>query len=182
MRKWGRGEDDSPVKHTGDAEVVKSMGHSTTLPKDTTDRNVIESFVLLLAEKVGARLRRGRFLGRTVTTTVRYSDFQTVSKSQTIAEPVDDGLVVSQIALKILDQLRPTRPIRLLGVSVSNLIPATVSPFLLETLEKGRLLTEAMDEVNGKYGRGTLRRAKVMDAEKFGVLEAPIPPSMHSFS
>ncbi len=105
-----------------------------------------------------------------------------MAKSHTIDEAADDGLLISQIALKIIDQIRPTRPIRLLGVSVSNLLPATSTPFLLEYLEKGRCVGRVMDEVNERYGRGSLRRAKVMGAEKFGILESPIPPTMHTLS
>lgn len=182
LKKSAQGEDDSPVKNSGEEDDAKSIGHSITLPADTTDRKVIESFILLLAEKVGTRLRKGKLLGRTITTTVRYSDFKTASKSHSVDEPVDDGLAISRIALKIFDQMRAHRPIRLLGVTVSNLAAADSAPFLFESLEKGRKVARAMDEINAKFGKGKIRRAKVLEAEKFGVLGSLPPPQKPRFS
>jgi DNA polymerase-4 len=182
LRQSAQGEDDSPVKNSGEQDDAKSVGHSTTLPADTADRKVIESFILLLAEKVGIRLRKGRLLGRTITTTVRYSDFTTASKSHSVIEPVDDGLAISRIALKIFDQMDEGRPVRLLGVTVSNLAPADGAQFLFESLEKGRKVSRAMDEINEKFGKGKIRRAKVLEAEKFGVLESLPSPQKPRFS
>jgi len=182
LKKSGQGEDDSPVKNTGEEEEAKSIGHSTTMPADTTDRKVIESFILLLSEKVAVRLRKGKLLGRTITTTVRFDDFETISKSHTVAEPTDDGLAISQAALQIFDKMHANRPIRLLGVTVSNLAPADGSQFLLESFEKGRKVSRAMDEINAKFGKGKIRRAKVLEAEKFGVLESLPPPQKTRFS
>ena len=182
LKKWSRGEDDAPVKNSGAEDDAKSVGHSATLPENTTDRKVVEAFLLLLAEKVGVRLRRGKHLGRTITATVRFSDFKTVSKSRTVDEPVDDGLAISRIALTLFDELRANRPIRLLGVAVSGLAPADGAPLLFDSLEKGRKVARAMDEINAKFGDGKIRRAKVLEAEKFGVLESLPPPRKPRFS
>jgi len=182
LKQSAQGEDASPVKEVGEEDDAKSVGHSTTLPADTTDRKVIESFILLLAEKVGIRLRKGRLLGRTITTTIRYSDFKTASRSHSVTDPVDDGLAISRAALKIFDQMNEGRPIRLLGVTVSNLAPADGAQFLFESLEKGRKVARAMDAINEKFGKGKIRRAKVMAAEKFGVLGELPPPQKPRFS
>jgi DNA polymerase-4 len=182
LKSSAQGEDDSLVKNSGEEDNAKSIGHSTTLPADTMERKVIESFILLLAEKVGARLRKGKLLGRTVTTTVRYNDFKTVSKSHTVDEPMDDGLAISRVALKIFDQMQASRPIRLLGVTVSGLVPADNAPFLFDSLGKGSKVAHAMDEINEKFGKGKIRRAKVLEAEKFGVLGSLPPPQKPRFS
>jgi hypothetical protein len=60
-----------------------------------------------------------------------------------------------------------------LGVTVSNLVCADGAPFLLESLERGRKAARAMDEINERFGKGTIRRAKVLEAERFGAREAP---------
>ncbi|HAH08266.1 MAG TPA: DNA polymerase IV [Elusimicrobia bacterium] len=173
MRRWGRGEDESPVRRSTELEAVKSVGHSTTLPQDTSDPEVVRSFMLLLAEKVGVRLRRGGLMGRTVSASCRYDDFRGFSKSRTLDEPLCDGPALCGVALDILHEMRPERPLRQLGVCVSSLVLQESPPFLLEHLEKGRLAAQAMDEVNEEFGRGTLKRAGVLEAERFGVLEAP---------
>lgn len=177
MRNWCSGRDDSPVRRVGESEPVKSVGHSTTLPSNTEDPTIIEAFFLMLSEKVAARLRRGGFMGRTVTATARTDDFKTVSRSLTLAEPRADGFEIYRVALGIFrERLKPQRPVRLLGVSVSQLVPADGAAFLLEHLERTRRLAGAMDEVNAKYGAGTLRRAQTLRVERFGQLEPPIPP------
>lgn len=177
MRNWSRGQDDSPVRSSGEAEPVKSVGHSTTLPRNTEDPKIIEAFFLMLSDKVAARLRRGGFMGRTITATARTDDFKTVSRSVTLSEPHADGSEIYRVAMEIFStRLRPSRPVRLLGVSVSRLVSADGASFLLECLEKTRRLTGVLDEVNAKYGARTLRRAQVLQAERFGFLEPPIPP------
>lgn len=177
MRNWCRGQDDSPVRSSGESEPVKSVGHSTTLPRNTEDPEIIAAFFLMLSDKVAARLRRGGFMGRTVTATARTDDFKTVSRSVTLSEPHADGSEIYRVAMDIFNKrLRPCRPVRLLGVSVSQLVSTEGAFFLLECLEKTRRLTGVLDEVNAKYGARALRRAQVLQAERFGFLEPPIPP------
>ncbi|MFH2204356.1 MAG: DNA polymerase IV [Elusimicrobiota bacterium] len=180
MGRWGRGEDDRPVVRADEDEAVKSVGHSTTLPRDTVDPKIIYAFLLLLAEKVGVRLRRAGLKGRTVTLTIRDADFHTRSMSRTVGEHLADGPAIAQTARRTLRDLWAGEPLRLLGIGVSKLIAHADQAYLLGGLEKERRLVRAMDAINEKYGRRTLRRAAVLDAEDFGVLEPPIPPQMRA--
>lgn len=178
LGRWGRGEDDAPVRCTDAEEEIKSVGHSTTLPGDTEDPELIASYMLLLSEKVAARLRRHGRAGRTVSATVRTDDFVTLTRSRTLGEPLCDGPALCRVALSILAEVAVARPVRLLGVCVSGLERFEEAPYLLERLERGRCAARAMDEVNSVFGKRTVRRAAELAAERFGLLEPPIPPRM----
>ena len=55
---------------------------------------------------------------------MRLDDFSTVTRARTLPEPTHDGDVVSAIALRLLDEYAPPRPVRLLGVRVAGLLAA----------------------------------------------------------
>jgi DNA polymerase-4 len=110
------GEDDREVHSSRER---KSVGAEDTFSKDIVDLDSLRSEILVLSERVWKRLR-GIF-GRTVTLKVTYADFEKITRSQTpkkIPETIDE---IVQIVLVLLNQTEAgSRPIRLLGVSVSN--------------------------------------------------------------
>ena len=69
--RYANGLDDSPVRKAGQAEEVKTVGNSTTLPRDVTSEEEIRRTLLELAESVGARLRRMGLKAGEVQITVR---------------------------------------------------------------------------------------------------------------
>ena len=182
LKRMGQGKDDTPVKKSDVAETVKSVGHSTTFPRDSSDTLLLQSYLLLLCEKIAFRLRQGRLLARTITLVVRYKDFETFSRQESIRTHTDDGYDIYLSAFKILQTFRPfPHPVRLLGVSCSELAANHWQEYLLEALTRKRTLNHLCDGLNKKYGRKSIRPASLIIAEKFGVLEAPIPPTIHRF-
>ena len=106
---------------TGDEP--KSVGKEITLSADSTDRRQLRIMVRTLSYKV-ARLLLGRgLLGRTVTVKLRFGDFHTVTRSQSLPEPVPDGGRLGEIALELAEKGGMYQhPIRLVGVTVSNFL------------------------------------------------------------
>jgi DNA polymerase-4 len=153
-----RGIDDDPVVSLAEqeAEESKSMGHSMTLEQDCSDRTMIERHLLQLSEKVGQRLRRGRYRGRTVTLTLRYTDFHTFSKQRRLQHTVNHGLDIYAAAVGLLRELPLQQAIRLVGVSVSGLERnALQMPLFTEERKRG-FIAEAMDDINDRYGHFTV--------------------------
>ena len=148
----GQGRDDSPVVPDEEAEEVKSVGHSTTLDKDLTERDDIRMYLLQLSEMVGRRARRYQVAGKTVTLTVRYQDFTTFSRQESRTIHTNNSEEIYQAALKILDGIDLVQPIRLLGVKISNLRQHTEQLPLFPAERKKALLASAMDQVNNKFG------------------------------
>lgn len=181
LKRMGQGKDDSPVKKHTEEELVKSVGHSMTFPHDTEELELIQSYLLLLCEKVAARIRKGGFQGKTISLYIRYTDFTGFSRQKTMSEECDDGYEIYKTALGILELTKPfAQAIRLLGVSVSSLIFNPWQEYLFEAMKNRRMINQMIDHLNKKFGAFTLKPASLIYAEKEGILAAPIPPSLRS--
>lgn len=181
LKRLGQGKDNSPVKKLTDAEQVKSVGHSTTFPRDTDNPEILKSYLLWLSEKVARRLRKGGYCGSTVSLTIRYNDFATFSRQQSRKELTDDGREIYQTAWRIFEErvLPLDQPVRLLGVSVSSLLPHPWQEYLFAAMARREKLNAVTDQINAKFGSFTLEPASLILAERFGILDAPIPPYQH---
>ncbi|MGH9035933.1 MAG: Y-family DNA polymerase, partial [Acidimicrobiia bacterium] len=117
---WNR--DDRPVEP--DRET-KSIGAEETFPKDVYDPEFLRAEAGRLAERVGSRLREHGMAGRTVTIKVRYPDFRTITRSTTVAEPTSAAADIARQAVDLLGKVEVHLGVRLLGVSVHNLVAGT---------------------------------------------------------
>ncbi|MFH1334902.1 MAG: hypothetical protein ABII96_00135 [Candidatus Zixiibacteriota bacterium] len=140
----------------------KSMGHSRTLPEDIDDPRQIASILLSLSSMVTRRLRKGGFKGRTVTLRLRYSDFFSLTRSETIPRPTDSEHVIFKVAPKLaLGLVSGIRKVRLLGVSVSQLKreEESLQTFLplIEYRDKREEVYSAMDKIRDKFGEESVR-------------------------
>lgn len=160
LKRMGQGIDHSPVLAADFSDQVKSMGHSYTLLHAAQNRGELFRYLLWLSEKVARRLRRRDYEGRVVHVTIRFSDFQTLARQHNFSFYMNEGMQIFGAAKQIFSQIdKPSRPVRLLGVSVSDLRPSNQGKWLFEEFEKRRLLTRALDAINDKYGEFTLRPA-----------------------
>jgi DNA polymerase-4 len=119
LRRLADGVDDRPVVPD---RVVKSSGSENTFATDLTDPVEIRRAIDEMARDAAAWLSRRSLLCRTVTIKVRYSDFTTITRSDTRL-PSMEADALSARAVALLDRTEAgTRPVRLLGVSVHNLV------------------------------------------------------------
>ncbi len=164
----GRGIDSSPVLSTDQETVVKTVGHSMTLQHDVSARDDIARFLLQLSEMVGRRARRYGVTGKTVTLTVRHTDFSTFSRQQIQPLLISRSEEIYHAALRILDGLLLTEPIRLLGVRLSNLqYRDRQLPLLLEERRREQL-SESLDQVNDRYGEFTVMSGHLLSIKGKG--------------
>jgi DNA polymerase-4 len=108
---------------TADTEA-KSVSVEQTFERDLITDDGIEAELLRQCERVGSRLRRAGLAGRTVTLKVRYPDFTTVTRSQSLDSPVDVAHDLFTVVRALLARAGVGGPVRLLGVGVSALEPA----------------------------------------------------------
>jgi DNA polymerase-4 len=113
-----RAEDDRAV--VADREA-KSVSHEETFERDLTDLAVLNAEIDSMASRVGARLRKTGVSGRTVTLKLRRYDFTTITRSQTLPQPTDDGRQIAATARRLLVEAGTSGGLRLLGVGVSGL-------------------------------------------------------------
>lgn len=158
LRDMGLGIDDDPVMEQAlqDEEESKSMGHSMTLDEDCSDTTMIERHILQLSEKVGRRLRRGSYSGRTVSLTLRYADFHTFSKQRRLRHAVNHGLDIHAAAVRLLHEIKPGQAVRLVGVSMSGLERNMEQVPLFEEERRRKFIAEAMDDINDRHGEFTV--------------------------
>jgi DNA polymerase-4 len=120
LQQLSRGIDPRPVVASHER---KSAGSETTFPEDLTDLSQMREALQALASGVASWLTRHEIYARTVTIKVRYSDFSTVTRSQT-SRPTQSGEEITSRAWALLERTDAgLRPVRLLGVSAHNLGP-----------------------------------------------------------
>jgi DNA polymerase-4 len=116
----GDGADDVRESHID--YDAKSMGHEHTFHRDTKDFDRVTGLLLYLCDKVSRRLRVSHSEARTVTLKVRISNFKLLTRAMSLKNYIDDEKAIYTIAKKLLMKNRfLDNPIRLIGVSVSNL-------------------------------------------------------------
>ena len=151
----------------------KSVGHEETYARDHHDHPSLRTEVVRLADAVAARLREGGWSGRTVTVKVRFGDFRTVTRSRTVAEPVDTGHDLGQVGLELLEGVDPSPGVRLLGLSVSNLVerPKAAEGDVQLSLEAGawQTVAAAVDQVRRRFGERAVGPAVLLDGAGSGL-------------
>ncbi len=113
-----RGIDDSPIVTEWEP---KSMSRETTFQVDVRRRETLVRVIRALAAETWEDVRDG-YLVRTVTVKVRFHNFRTHTRAQTLPEPCADPEMLTATALGLLDRFTLDRPVRLVGVRFSNLV------------------------------------------------------------
>ena len=154
LHELAHGRDPRPVEPHQEA---KSISHEETFPTDIFDRQSLEAEIVRLADSVGSRLRGAGLVGRTVNLKIRFGDFRTVSRSETVA-PTDSGAAIARCAKRLLARLDPRDGVRLLGVGVSSIGSDEGRQLSLDDLEGGswEQAEEAIDEIRSKFGKAAI--------------------------
>ena len=98
----------------------KSFGKETTFEKDISDPTEIDSTLFDLAQRLYTKIEERNIRGKTVTLKVKYDDFQQITRSKTIPIPVVSFDRFWAITTELLHLVDFDRPVRLLGLAVSN--------------------------------------------------------------
>jgi DNA polymerase-4 len=157
---WGRDPRKVVPEH-----VEKSIGAEMTFDTDVSDPVMIRRSLLSLADKVGARLRGGGHVGRTIAIKVRLADFRTISRSRTVATSTDVNREIFEISWALFQALGASEQIRLVGVRVEGLTAAatTSRQLTLGEPERGwREAEAAADAVAARFGRASVGPASLL--------------------
>jgi DNA polymerase-4 len=157
LAQMARGIDTRPVSPGAPA---KSVGAERTFREDLTEPEAIKAVFYDLVQEVGYRLRRSGQFARTVTVKIRYDNFETITRAHTLAQATDDDGVLADEALALWRaNAEPGRPVRLLGVSVSQLSGvAQLSFFGGEESAEKRQLNQALDALRQRHGLWVVTR------------------------
>ncbi len=143
--------------------VERGVGSQETFGADTEDPTVVRREMLRMAAKTARRMRRAGYLGRTVTLSVRFADFRTLTRSCTLSSPSDVTGEIYDAALALYQRLGLDRArVRRVGVKVGGLVPAGRAerqPFLDDPEFGWREAEAAVDAAVGKFGPKAVQRA-----------------------
>jgi DNA polymerase IV len=137
-----------------DAEP-KSISHNRTFGEDTNDRAQLASTLSHLCQKASKRLRDAGLHARTVTLTVRYADFRTITRGHTLAEPSDlDAEFLKAMRDLFSRAWNGAAPLRLLGVELSAFAAGSGQLDLLDPSRREKLerLVRATDRLRDRFG------------------------------
>jgi DNA polymerase-4 len=169
LKEMGQGVDDSPVLPPCEDDTVKSVGHSMTLRRDVSSREDILRYLLQLAEMVGRRARRYAVSGKTVALHIRFADFYSnVGKQDTLKTAICLSEDIYNVAVGILDTLELLQPVRLLGITLSNLQHGAGQLPLFPEERRKIEVVRAMDTINSRYGDFTVTFGTLLPAQEKG--------------
>jgi DNA polymerase-4 len=142
-----------------DAEP-KSISQNHTFGEDTNDAPAMESMLSHLSQKACKRLREAGLSSRTLTITIRYTGFDTYTRSKTLNEPVQFDADVFSVFLSLFREHRnPQRKVRLIGVALSGLRHGNEQLDLLDPGRRAKLdkLSRAADNLRDRFGFGKIQ-------------------------
>ncbi len=158
IAQLARGEDARVVETE---RIEKSVGHEETFEIDILDRDFLSAELLRLADRVAARLRRAHWEAGGVAIKIRFDDFTTVNRSQTLPETTDVGQRIGTAAQALFAQIDRRDPVRLVGVRAERLVPAGGGGIALwDDDEHWRKLETALDSARERFGGATIGRAR----------------------
>lgn len=118
-----RGIDNRPVETEW---LRKSVGKETTLEIDIDDKDEMIEILEQLAVKIERLIEKDGRRGMTITLKVKYFDFQSVTRSMTLKNPIADADTMMEYILPLLDNTEAgAKKVRLLGITISNFIDAS---------------------------------------------------------
>ena len=143
---------------------IKSIGNSTTTPRDLTTEQDIRMVIYMLAESVASRLRRHGFVGDVVEIYVRDTELCGFSRQHKVDMPTNISEEIAREAMRLFrENYRWERPVRSIGIRVSHLkmedYPYQISLFTdPEWREKQLKADMAVDEIRDRFGFQAVRR------------------------
>lgn len=101
---------------------LKSVGNSTTLPKDTDDIDEIKDTLKKLAMQVSSRAKKRNLVSDNISITIKYTRESSVSRTYRLDEATNDFEIIYSAALLLFDRHFEEKPLRLLGISLNNVV------------------------------------------------------------
>ena len=162
MHRHASGTDDSKVLPPSEA---KSISRETTFGEDTRDREFLEATLWAQSEKVGADLRKTGKQARRVTLKLRYGDFSTITRSQTVYENVNTDRGIFEIGIKLLGKSLTIdkQGVRLIGIGVSHLVePSIQADLFTPSSHKLEELNKTIDRIRNRYGFSAIQTGRTI--------------------
>jgi len=140
------------------AHEQKSIGKEITFNEDITNSNQVKRCIAQMSEQIGSRMRKNNLKGKVLTVKIRYHDFTTVTRSFSFPDHMNNDKDIRDWAFSIFKKNWTGDPIRLIGISMSNITTDMMQQLTLFTDQKEDIICETMDKIREKYGFESINR------------------------
>lgn len=142
---------------------TKSIGNSMTFPTDLVELSELIVAIKKLCGKVAKRLDAKNLVGYTVSVMIRDTDWQNSSRSKTVSNAIYKQTDIESIAIALTKKHWNGSPVRLLGVTVSNVMDKKetveqLSIFTFEKYVKEEPILKIVEELQHKYGKDIITK------------------------
>ncbi|MGF7080634.1 DNA polymerase IV [Mucilaginibacter sp. UYCu711] len=158
---WERanGIDESEIVPHGDR---KSISTENTFEADVNDKRTIETVLVSMTEELAYKLRKDNKVASCLAIKIRFANFETHTVQEKISLTAAEHILIPGIKNLLKKAWNGHRPIRLIGVKLSNLCHGSYQINLFEDNDERIKLYQAMDKINFKFGEKTVCRAAGM--------------------
>lgn len=172
---FANGYDDSPVKVENTRAPIKSVGNSTTTPRDLENDEDVKIVLYILAESVATRLRENGFKCKVVEISVRDNELLSFTRQHKISNATNITKEIAEEAYRIFKESYNWRkPIRSLGVRGADLVNDNYWEQIdlfssVELREKQEKMDQTVDDIRRRFGfysvqRGLMYRDRILSA------------------
>ena len=170
---FANGYDRSPVMALGESAIVKSVGNSTTTPRDIRNEQDAHMVLMVLSESVSERLREHGLRGRVVCISVRDCDLYTFTCQRKLRNATALASEICACGMMLFrERYHWERPIRSMGVSVSDLEEADGDKQMCMFPDTGRErkyeLEGVVKDIRERFGHFSIQRASLIGYREFG--------------
>jgi len=148
-------------------EEAKIISNSLTLPRDVQNKPEAHKVLMEITEKLCRRLRDMNKYCTTVSVQIRTSEFVNYSHQKRFKTATNSTKVIYDIAVDLFDNKWQYEPIRLLGISLSNLCDEVIEQTSFfqsaDNNIKNQKIDKVMDKIQDKYGKDIINRLSNLD-------------------
>lgn len=167
LHRFASGEDNSPVRHMELSREIKSIGNSTTTPRDLINNEDVKVVFTVLAESVARRMREHGLKGTTLSISVRNSDLESFTRQCKLPSPTNVSNEIIKYAMDLFyANYNWEKPIRSIGISVTDFDYDGILQFDLggtvEHREKLERLETAVDRLKNRYGNYCIQKGTAL--------------------
>lgn len=160
---WANGYDSAPVRALEQEEAIKSIGNSTTAPRDLTCEEEVRITLWALCESVAYRLRQHRLLCGTVQVHLRMNNLLSFERQVKLAEPTCLAEDIMEAAMGLYRRNKPREPLRSIGVRGCQLTPLECQQLSLFDRRPERLrLEHTVDGLRERFGNKSVQRGLML--------------------
>lgn len=167
LHAFANGLDVSPVQRMDMSRAVKSVGNSTTTPRDLVDDGDVKVVFTVLAESVARRMREQGLKGTTVSISVRDKNLHTFTRQVKLKAPTDVSTEILKEAMTLFRRnYHWSAPLRSVGIAVTDFDFDGCVQFDLEQTQEKRerqeRLERTVDALKSRFGNYCIQRASLL--------------------